>query len=44
MFTMQAAQKGAIGITLPSHWIMPLSDTESDRGAVLRSLDSMFGW
>ncbi|KAL4612085.1 hypothetical protein ACB092_08G173500, partial [Castanea dentata] len=40
----QAAQKGAIGITLPSHWIMPLFDTESDREAALRYLDSMFGW
>ena len=44
MFTMQAAQKGVIGITLPSHWIKPLYHTKRDRGAALRSLDSMLGW
>uniref|UniRef100_A0A7N2KL41 Beta-glucosidase 12-like n=1 Tax=Quercus lobata TaxID=97700 RepID=A0A7N2KL41_QUELO len=40
----QAAQKGAIGITLPSHWIKPLYHTKRDRGAALRSLDFMLGW
>ena len=40
----QATQKGAIGITLPSHWIKPLYHTKRDHGAALRSLDFMLGW
>jgi len=40
----QAAQRGQIGITQPSHWFVPNTDTLADRRAVQRSLDFMFGW
>ncbi|XP_027355081.1 beta-glucosidase 12-like [Abrus precatorius] len=40
----QASQKGIIGISLPCHWMVPLYDTELDRGAAQRALDFMFGW
>ncbi|XP_058779382.1 beta-glucosidase 12-like isoform X2 [Vicia villosa] len=40
----QASQKGKIGITLVSHWIMPLYDTKLDHQAAQRGIDFMFGW
>jgi beta-glucosidase len=40
----QAAQRGQIGITQPSHWFVPNTDTLADRRAVQRSLDFMYGW
>ncbi|KEH26885.1 glycoside hydrolase family 1 protein [Medicago truncatula] len=40
----QESQKGKIGITLVSHWIMPLYDTELDHHAAQRAIDFMFGW
>ncbi|XP_058779379.1 beta-glucosidase 12-like isoform X1 [Vicia villosa] len=40
----QASQKGKIGITLVSYWIMPLYDTEPDHDAAQRAIDFMFGW
>jgi len=40
----QAAQRGQVGITLPSHWFVPNTDTAADRRAVQRSLDYMYGW
>ncbi|KAE8037054.1 hypothetical protein FH972_009679 [Carpinus fangiana] len=40
----QNAQKGIIGITLVSHWMVPFSDAKSNRNAALRALDFMFGW
>ncbi|CAK8532339.1 unnamed protein product [Lathyrus sativus] len=40
----QASQKGKIGITLVSYWIMPLYETELDHHATQRAIDFMFGW
>ncbi|XP_015966066.1 beta-glucosidase 12 [Arachis duranensis] len=40
----QRFQGGKIGITLNCHWMMPLSNTISDRSAAQRSLDFMLGW
>ncbi|KAI3874980.1 hypothetical protein MKW98_019553 [Papaver atlanticum] len=40
----QASQKGKIGITLVSHWMVPFSNAKSDRHAALRALDFMYGW
>ncbi|MED6209894.1 Beta-glucosidase 12 [Stylosanthes scabra] len=40
----QASQKGVIGITLVSHWFMPLSNNPLDISAAERSLDFMYGW
>ncbi|KAG2645003.1 hypothetical protein PVAP13_2KG392505 [Panicum virgatum] len=40
----QAAQRGQVGITLPSHWFVPNTDTAADRRAVQRCLDYMYGW
>ncbi|KAH9321278.1 hypothetical protein KI387_015917 [Taxus chinensis] len=40
----QVAQKGSIGITLVSSWILPYSNTSSDRHAARRVIDFMFGW
>ncbi|KAK7314795.1 hypothetical protein VNO77_33323 [Canavalia gladiata] len=40
----QASQKGLIGITLNSHWMVPLYDTELDHYAALRAIDFMLGW
>jgi beta-glucosidase len=41
---VQAAQKGVIGITLISHWMVPFSDAKHNRYAALRALDFMLGW
>ncbi|KAI3846236.1 hypothetical protein MKX03_002802 [Papaver bracteatum] len=38
----QASQKGKIGITLVSHWMVPFSNAKSDRHAALRALDFMY--
>ncbi|WJX66916.1 Beta-glucosidase 12 [Trifolium repens] len=40
----QASQKGKIGITLVSDWVMPLYDTELDHQAAQRAMDFIFGW
>jgi beta-glucosidase len=40
----QASQKGKIGITLVSDWVMPLYDTELDHRAAQRAIDFIFGW
>jgi len=41
---MQESQKGVIGITLASHWFLPLSDNKFDQNAAERGLDFMLGW
>ncbi|KAJ9174423.1 hypothetical protein P3X46_013067 [Hevea brasiliensis] len=40
----QASQKGKIGITLVSHWMVPFSNTKLDKVASIRALDFMYGW
>ncbi|XP_073099439.1 beta-glucosidase 12-like isoform X2 [Elaeis guineensis] len=40
----QATQNGRIGITLISHWFVPLSDSKPDKDAANRALDFMLGW
>ncbi|XP_059064018.1 beta-glucosidase 12-like [Cryptomeria japonica] len=40
----QAVQKGLIGITLVSHWMLPYSKSTSDQKATQRAIDFMFGW
>ncbi|KMT14420.1 hypothetical protein BVRB_4g071990 [Beta vulgaris subsp. vulgaris] len=40
----QASQKGVIGITLVSHWFVPLSEVPRHQFAARRALDFMFGW
>ncbi|PKA60364.1 Beta-glucosidase 12 [Apostasia shenzhenica] len=39
-----ATQKGKIGITLVSPWLIPYHNTKVDEDAVSRSLDFQFGW
>ncbi|KAL3832903.1 hypothetical protein ACJIZ3_007639 [Penstemon smallii] len=40
----QATQKGEIGITLVSHWMVPYSSSRLDVQAAQRALDFMYGW
>ncbi|XP_054815925.1 vicianin hydrolase-like [Prosopis cineraria] len=40
----QVTQKGQIGITLVTHWIIPKSQTSADREAANRALDFYLGW
>ncbi|XP_042480091.1 beta-glucosidase 12-like [Macadamia integrifolia] len=40
----QKSQKGKIGITLVSHWMIPFSRSKSNIAAAHRALDFMFGW
>ncbi|KAK3443547.1 hypothetical protein EUGRSUZ_B03661 [Eucalyptus grandis] len=40
----QASQKGVIGITLVSHWMVPYSDEKHNQNARRRALDWMLGW
>ncbi|XP_040991054.1 beta-glucosidase 12-like [Juglans microcarpa x Juglans regia] len=40
----QAKQKGIIGITLVSGWVLPYSNAKHNRNAALRALDFSFGW
>ncbi|KAK0603439.1 hypothetical protein LWI29_004964 [Acer saccharum] len=40
----QGIQKGKIGITLVSHWMVPYSKTKPNVEAAKRALDFMFGW
>ncbi|KAJ7980721.1 Beta-glucosidase [Quillaja saponaria] len=40
----QAFQKGLIGITLNTDWMVPFSNQESDQLAAQRALDFFFGW
>ncbi|KAE8037055.1 hypothetical protein FH972_009680 [Carpinus fangiana] len=42
--SMLNAQKGIIGITLVSRWMVPFSNAKHNRNAALRALDFMFGW
>ncbi|KAJ4724163.1 Beta-glucosidase [Melia azedarach] len=40
----QVAQKGKIGITLVSSWMIPYSSAKHHKNAALRALDFTFGW
>ncbi|KAJ0021488.1 hypothetical protein Pint_31246 [Pistacia integerrima] len=40
----QKTQKGKIGITLVSHWMVPYSSAKHHQNAAERALDFMFGW
>ncbi|KAG2372230.1 Vicianin hydrolase [Vigna angularis] len=40
----QARQKGKIGITIPTHFFLPKSNTAADNKAASRALDFFFGW
>ncbi|WVZ00542.1 hypothetical protein V8G54_026611 [Vigna mungo] len=40
----QARQKGRIGITNPTHFFLPKSNTAADNKAASRALDFFFGW
>ncbi|KAG8646357.1 beta-glucosidase 12 [Manihot esculenta] len=40
----QESQKGEIGITLVSHWMVPFSDSKPDMEATKRAIDFMYGW
>ncbi|KAM7476683.1 hypothetical protein LguiB_023926 [Lonicera macranthoides] len=40
----QESQKGQIGITLNSNWMVPYSDTKDDRRAAKRAIEFMYGW
>ncbi|KAL8136426.1 hypothetical protein V2J09_002427 [Rumex salicifolius] len=40
----QAKQKGKMGITIATHWIMPINNTLSSQNAASRALDFLFGW
>ncbi|KAH7847235.1 hypothetical protein Vadar_023550 [Vaccinium darrowii] len=39
-----ASQKGQIGITLISEWVLPYSNSKPNEEAAQRGLDFMFGW
>ncbi|KAH7862144.1 hypothetical protein Vadar_000720 [Vaccinium darrowii] len=40
----QASQKGQIGITLISEWVLPYSNSKPNEEAAQRGLDFTFGW
>ncbi|XP_011625439.1 beta-glucosidase 12 [Amborella trichopoda] len=40
----KAYQKGVIGVTLVTHWMIPYSSSRSNDDAAQRALDFMFGW
>ncbi|KAH1231486.1 Beta-glucosidase 13 [Glycine max] len=40
----QASQKGQIGVTLNSAWVVPLSQSKEDREAAYRGLAFMYDW
>ncbi|TKY49539.1 Vicianin hydrolase [Spatholobus suberectus] len=40
----QARQKGQIGITIPTHYFLPKSNSAADYNAANRALDFVFGW
>ncbi|KAJ4753102.1 beta glucosidase 12 [Rhynchospora pubera] len=40
----QEAQKGKIGITLVSNWMIPYSNSKADKESAARALDFMYGW
>ncbi|KAK6933707.1 Glycoside hydrolase family 1 [Dillenia turbinata] len=40
---VKALQKGKIGITLVSHWMVPYSNSVADKNAAMRAIDFMFG-
>lgn len=41
---MQESQKGKIGITLVSQWMVPYSGAKHNKNAASRALDFMLGW
>jgi beta-glucosidase len=41
---MQRMQEGTIGITLISHWFLPVSRSKTNAAAARRAIDFMFGW
>lgn len=40
----QESQKGSIGITLVSNWMVPFSSAKRHKNAAQRALDFMLGW
>ncbi|CAL5043024.1 unnamed protein product [Urochloa decumbens] len=40
----QTKQKGKIGITLVSNWMIPYSSSKQDKDAAKRALEFMYGW
>ncbi|XP_058079430.1 beta-glucosidase 12-like [Magnolia sinica] len=40
----QVSQKGKIGITLISHWMVPFSASKVNDDAAQRAIDFMLGW
>ncbi|XP_078165973.1 beta-glucosidase 24-like [Carex rostrata] len=38
------SQKGKIGITLVSNWMIPYSNSKADKESAARALDFMYGW
>ncbi|PUZ61127.1 hypothetical protein GQ55_4G248900 [Panicum hallii var. hallii] len=40
----QGMQKGKIGITLVSNWMIPYSNSKKDKDAAKRALEFMYGW
>ncbi|KAI4368600.1 hypothetical protein MLD38_017143 [Melastoma candidum] len=40
----QASQKGTIGVTLYTNWIIPYSKSPRDKAAALRVIDFVLGW
>ncbi|MCL7023441.1 hypothetical protein MKW94_011147 [Papaver nudicaule] len=40
----QTIQKGNIGITLGSNWMVPVSSSKLNQDAAFRALDFMYGW
>jgi len=41
---IQGKQKGKIGITLVSNWMIPYSNSKKDKDAAKRELEFMYGW
>ncbi|KAG0514151.1 hypothetical protein BDA96_10G165600 [Sorghum bicolor] len=40
----QEKQKGSIGITLVSNWMIPYTNSKGDKDAAKRALEFMYGW
>ncbi|KAL5983325.1 Beta-glucosidase 12 [Asimina triloba] len=40
----QTSQKGIIGVTLVSHWMVPFSESKENSAAAQRAIDFMLGW
>jgi len=41
---MQEKQRGSIGITLVSNWMIPYTNSKRDKDAAKRALEFMYGW